>query len=114
MLEVRLLYKKLENYNKVLEQRTLHDIAMSLPNRNLFNDRLTHAIAVAKRHTWTLAVVFLDLDRFKCINDAHGHGVGDEVLNGVAKRLLRHVRDEDTVCRSGGDEFLYLMIDPAC
>jgi diguanylate cyclase (GGDEF)-like protein len=112
MLEVRLLYKKLENYNKVLEQRTLHDIATGLPNRNLFNDRLTHAIALAKRHTWTLAVMFLDLDRFKCINDAHGHAVGDEVLKGVAKRLLKRARDEDTVCRNGGDEFLYLMLDP--
>jgi two-component system cell cycle response regulator len=112
MLEVRLLYKKLENYNKVLEQRTLHDITTGLPNRNLFNDRLTHAIALAKRHTWTLAVMFLDLDRFKCINDAHGHAVGDEVLKGVAERLLQHARDEDTVCRNGGDEFLYLMMDP--
>jgi two-component system cell cycle response regulator len=112
MLEVRLLYKKLESYNKVLEQRTLHDITTGLPNRNLFNDRLTHAIALAKRHTWTLAVMFLDLDRFKCINDAHGHAVGDEVLKGVAKRLLQHARDEDTVCRNGGDEFLYLMMEP--
>jgi two-component system cell cycle response regulator len=112
MLEVRLLYKKLENYNKVLVQRTLHDTTTGLPNRNLFNDRLTHAIALAKRHTWTLAVMFLDLDRFKCINDTHGHGVGDEVLKAVAKRLLRHARDEDTVCRNGGDEFLYLMMNP--
>jgi diguanylate cyclase (GGDEF)-like protein len=112
MLEVRLLYKKLENYNKVLEQRTLHDIATGLPNRNLFNDRLTHAIALAKRHTWTLAVMFLDLDRFKCINDAHGHAVGDEVLKGVAIRLLEHARAEDTVCRNGGDEFLYLLMNP--
>jgi two-component system, cell cycle response regulator len=112
MLEVRLLYKKLENYNKVLEQRTLHDITTGLPNRNLFKDRLTHAIALAKRHSWTLAVMSLDLDRFKCINDAHGHAVGDEVLKEVAKRLLQHDRDEDTVCRNGGDEFLYLMMDP--
>jgi two-component system, cell cycle response regulator len=112
MLEVRLLYTKLENYNKVLEQRTLHDVVTGLPNRTLFNDRLKHAIALAKRHTWTLAVMFLDLERFKCINDAHGHAVGDEVLKGVAKRLLQHARDEDTVCRSGGDEFLYLLMNP--
>src|SRR5277367_3038269 len=64
MLEVRLLYKKLENYNKVLEQRMLHDSTTGLPNRELFNDRLAHAIALAKRHTWMLAVMFLDLDRF--------------------------------------------------
>jgi two-component system cell cycle response regulator len=112
MLEVRLLYKKLGNYNKLLEQRTLHDITTGLPNRNLFDDRLKHAIALAKRHTWTLAVMFLDLDRFKCINDAHGHAVGDVVLNEVAKRLLQHARDEDTVCRNGGDEFLYLLMNP--
>jgi diguanylate cyclase (GGDEF)-like protein len=112
MLEVRLLYKKLENYNKVLEQKTLHDSTTGLPNRELFDDRLTHAIALAKRHTWMLAVMFIDLDRFKCINDTHGHAVGDEVLKEVAKRLLRHARDEDTVCRNGGDEFLYLLMNP--
>jgi len=112
MLEVRLLYRKLENYNKVLVQRTLHDTTTGLPNRNLFNDRLMHAIALARRHTWTLAVMFLDLDRFKSINDTHGHAVGDEVLKGVAKRLLQHARDEDTVCRNGGDEFLYLLMNP--
>jgi two-component system cell cycle response regulator len=112
MLEVRLLYKKLENSNKVLEQRTLHDSTTGLPNRDLFDDRLTHAIALAKRHTWVLAVMFLDLDRFKCINDTHGHAVGDGVLKQVAKRLLQHTRDEDTVCRNGGDEFLYLLMNP--
>jgi two-component system cell cycle response regulator len=112
MLEVRLLYKKLENSNKVLEQRTLHDSTTGLPNRGLFDDRLAHAIALAKRHTWMLAVMFLDLDRFKCINDTHGHAVGDEVLKEVAKRLLQHTRDEDTVCRNGGDEFLYLLMNP--
>jgi two-component system cell cycle response regulator len=112
MLEVRLLYKKLENSNKELEQRTLHDSTTGLPNRDLFDDRLTHAIALAKRHTWMLAVMFLDLDRFKCINDTHGHAVGDGVLKEVAKRLLQHTRDEDTVCRNGGDEFLYLLMNP--
>jgi diguanylate cyclase (GGDEF)-like protein len=112
MLEVRLLYKKLENYNKVLEQRALHDSTTGLPNRDLFDDRLTHAIALAKRYTWMLAVMFLDLDRFKCINDTHGHAVGDGVLKEVAKRLLQHTRDEDTVCRNGGDEFLYLLMNP--
>jgi diguanylate cyclase (GGDEF)-like protein len=109
---VRLLYKKLENYNKVLEQRALHDSTTGLPNRDLFDDRLTHAIALAKRHTWMLAVMFLDLDRFKYVNDTHGHAVGDGVLKEVAKRLLLHARDEDTVCRNGGDEFLYLLMNP--
>jgi two-component system cell cycle response regulator len=112
MLEVRLLYKKLGDYNELLKHRTLHDSTTGLPNRDLFDDRLTHAIALAKRHTWMLAVMFLDLDRFKCVNDTYGHAVGDEVLKEVAKRLLQHTRDEDTVCRNGGDEFLYLLINP--
>jgi two-component system cell cycle response regulator len=112
MLEVRLLYKKLENYNMVLVQRTLHDTTTGLPNRTLFNDRLMQAIALATRHTWTLAVMFLDLDRFKRINDTHGHAVGDGVLKEVAKRLSQHARAEDTVCRNGGDEFLYLLMNP--
>jgi two-component system cell cycle response regulator len=112
MIEVRLLYKELENTNRVLEHKALHDSTTGLPNRDLFNDRLTHAIALAKRHAWTLAVMFLDLDRFKYINDTHGHAAGDGVLKAVAKRLLAHARDEDTVCRNGGDEFLYLLINP--
>jgi diguanylate cyclase (GGDEF)-like protein len=112
MLEVRLLYTKVENYNKVLEQMALHDSMTGLPNRDLFGDRLVHAIALAKRHGWTLAVMFLDLDSFKLINDTHGHAAGDWVLKEVAKRLLQHSRDEDTVCRIGGDEFLYLLMNP--
>jgi two-component system, cell cycle response regulator len=112
MLEVRLLHKKLEKYTKELEQRALHDSMTGLPNRELFNDRLAHAIALATRHAWTLAVMFLDLDRFKSINDTHGHAVGDGVLRAVAKRLLQHARDEDTVCRNGGDEFLYVLMNP--
>jgi two-component system, cell cycle response regulator len=112
MLEVRLLYKRLENYSRVLEQKTLHDSTTGLANRNLFDDRLSQAIALAKRHAWMLAVMFIDLDRFKCINDTHGHAVGDVVLKEVARRLSQHARDEDTVCRSGGDEFLYLVMNP--
>jgi two-component system, cell cycle response regulator len=112
MLEVRLLYKKLEKYTRELERKALYDSMTGLPNRDLFDDRLVHAIALASRHAWTLAVMFLDLDRFKCINDTHGHAVGDEVLKEVAKRLLQHARDEDTVCRNGGDEFLYVLMNP--
>jgi len=93
--------------------RALHDQKTGLPNRTLFDDRLAQAIAGAERHGWMLAVMFLDLDRFKRINDTHGHAAGDTVLKGVAQRLLRHARDEDTVCRNGGDEFLYLLINPA-
>jgi len=91
--------------------RALHDSLTRLPNRELFDDRLTQAIWLAGRHDWTLAVMFLDIDQFKSINDAHGHAAGDAVLKTVADRLLRHVRTEDTVCRNGGDEFLYLSIN---
>lgn len=94
------------------KQRTLHDSATGIPNRELFNDRLEQAIALAKRCEWVLAVMFIDLDRFKSINDTHGHVVGDQVLQVVAKRLNEQVRGEDTVCRYGGDEFLYLLVNP--
>lgn len=94
------------------KQRTLHDSATGIPNRGLFNDRLEQAIALAKRCEWVLAVMFIDLDRFKPINDTYGHVVGDQVLQVVAKRLNEQVRGEDTVCRYGGDEFLYLLVNP--
>ena len=93
-------------------RRALHDSMTGLPNRDLFDDRLSHAISIARRHDWTLAVMFLDLDGFKKINDTHGHAAGDAVLKEVARRLSRHSRDEDTVCRNGGDEFLYLLVNP--
>ena len=90
----------------------LHDAATGLPNRNLFDDRLAQAIALAERNHWALAVMFLDLNRFKRINADHGHAAGDFVLKEVAYRLLQNARDEDTVCRNGGDEFLYLLVNP--
>ncbi len=96
----------------IASQLAMHDRKTGLPNRTLFDDRLAQAIAGAERHGWTLAVMFLDLDRFKLVNDTHGHAAGDTVLKVVAQRLLRHARDEDTVCRNGGDEFLYLLINP--
>lgn len=92
--------------------RSLHDPLTDLPNRTLFDDRLEHGIAIAQRHGWTLAVMFFDLDRFKSINDVHGHATGDIALKAVADRLSKHARDEDTVCRNGGDEFLYLLMNP--
>ncbi|MGZ8258954.1 MAG: diguanylate cyclase domain-containing protein [Caldimonas sp.] len=92
--------------------QALHDSTTGLPNRDLFDTRLEQGISTAKRHGWTLAVLFLDLDRFKSINNTYGHSAGDAVLKEVAHRLRRHARDEDTVCRNGGDEFLYLLVDP--
>ena len=86
-----------------------HDPLTSLPNRVLFNDRLEHGLAQAKRHGWTIAVMFVDLDAFKAINDTYGHEVGDKVLKTIASRLQKMTREDDTVSRHGGDEFLYLL-----
>jgi diguanylate cyclase (GGDEF)-like protein len=92
--------------------KAMHDVRTGLPNRALFDDRLTQALASAERHSHSLAVMFFDLNRFKTINDTHGHSAGDAALKAVAERLMRHARQEDAVCRNGGDEFLYLLINP--
>jgi diguanylate cyclase (GGDEF)-like protein len=86
----------------------LHDLLTGLPNRALFKDRLHIAIAESKRSGLTLAVMFLDLDDFKGVNDTYGHATGDRVLQIVGRRLKAHTRENDTVSRHGGDEFLYL------
>ncbi|MFC7516694.1 putative bifunctional diguanylate cyclase/phosphodiesterase [Herbaspirillum sp. GCM10030257] len=90
-----------------------HDYLTGLPNRLLLNDRLTQAISYAKRYTTQLAVLFLDLDNFKHINDSLGHAVGDKLLESVASRLVSQVRHSDTVSRLGGDEFVVLVLDDA-
>ncbi len=86
-----------------------HDSLTDLPNRMLLNDRLTEAIALSSRHERKLAVLFLDLDRFKHINDSLGHIVGDRLLQSVGRRLFTCVRSSDTVSRQGGDEFVVLL-----
>lgn len=86
-----------------------HDALTSLPNRLLFNDRLNMAMAHAQRQNQGLAVLFLDLDHFKTINDSLGHAVGDSLLQAVAGRLSGVLRDEDTAARIGGDEFMILL-----
>jgi diguanylate cyclase (GGDEF)-like protein/PAS domain S-box-containing protein len=86
-----------------------HDSLTGLPNRVLFNDRLMQAISLAVRQDKQLAVMFVDLDQFKKINDSLGHGVGDKLLQSVAERLLNSIRRTDTVSRHGGDEFVVLL-----
>ncbi len=86
-----------------------HDFLTELPNRMLLNDRLAQAIASAQRHRSSLAVLFLDVDHFKHINDSLGHGVGDQLLRSIAQRLVACVRNSDTVSRHGGDEFVVLL-----
>ena len=86
-----------------------HDFLTGLPNRFLLTDRLGQAIALARRHVGQVAVLFLDLDGFKHINDSLGHLIGDKLLQSVARRLQAHVRTPDTVSRQGGDEFVLLL-----
>ncbi len=97
---------------KLAQQMTYaaeHDFLTGLPNRMLFNDRVNQAIASALRHGKLVAVLFLDLDEFKQVNDFMGHSVGDKLLQSVAGRLLGCVRASDTVSRQGGDEFVVLL-----
>lgn len=91
------------------EQLAFHDSLTGLPNRLLFNDRLTMALSQARRHQRRLAILFMDLDHFKVINDSLGHAAGDDVLRLVTDRLRTCIREEDTLARFGGDEFILLV-----
>jgi diguanylate cyclase (GGDEF)-like protein/PAS domain S-box-containing protein len=92
-----------------LRQLANYDLLTGLPNRTLFQDRLQHAIAHAHRETQQVAILFLDLDRFKQINDSLGHDVGDLLLQSVSKRIHNQIREDDTLARIGGDEFVLIL-----
>jgi len=94
-----------------LARQAFRDSLTSLPNRSLFMDRLAHALTRTERRGEQLAILFLDLDRFKVVNDSLGHGVGDQLLIGVSQRLASCLRPEDTIARLGGDEFAILIED---
>jgi diguanylate cyclase (GGDEF)-like protein len=108
-LEARTLVEQVENAKTQLDHLAHHDVLTGLPNRILLQDRLAQAIELASRQHTALAVLFLDLDRFKHINDSLGHVVGDKLLQSVARRLLACVRHSDTASRQGGDEFVVLL-----
>ena len=109
MLEVRLLHEAARNYSKMLEALALNDPLTGLANRRLLADRMSVALVHARRNKSAMAVVYMDLDGFKQINDTLGHGAGDVLLKMVAGRLVEAVREEDTVARLGGDEFIIAL-----
>ncbi|MDP3033080.1 MAG: diguanylate cyclase [Rhodocyclaceae bacterium] len=94
-----------------IRQLAYYDTLTGLPNRRLLHDRLSHALAQARRHHRALAIMFLDLDRFKQINDTLGHAFGDEVLKQIGQRVSACVRHDDTVARTGGDEFIVVLTE---
>jgi diguanylate cyclase (GGDEF)-like protein len=92
-----------------MSHQAQHDFLTGLPNRLLLTDRLTQAIALSRRHGNKVALLFLDLDLFKRVNDSLGHVMGDKLLQSVAQRLTACVCTSDSVCRLGGDEFVVLL-----
>jgi two-component system cell cycle response regulator len=109
LLEVRLLHEAARNHGKMLESLALIDQLTGLANRRLLTDRMSVALVHARRNKSAMAVVYLDLDGFKQINDTLGHSAGDVLLKMVAGRLVATVREEDTVARLGGDEFIIAL-----
>jgi len=107
--QVRGLIDELEHKHEALRQLALHDALTGLPNRTLLRELFGSAAAQARRDGATIALLFVDLDQFKAVNDSHGHAVGDALLQAVGQRLREVLRAADTLCRLGGDEFLVLM-----
>ena len=99
----------LENKNRVIEYMAYHDFLTDLPNRRMFNDQLVQMMNQSKNLNQTFGLLFLDLDRFKYVNDSLGHIIGDKLLQEVAKRIACNIRSGDFVARVGGDEFNILL-----
>jgi diguanylate cyclase (GGDEF)-like protein len=110
VITIGLLVLTLEELSAINELDALHDSLTGLPNRRLFTDRLKHALTRARRNKSRLILVYIDLNRFKLVNDMWGHDAGDFLLREVASRLRSVTRETDTLCRSGGDEF-YLLVE---
>lgn len=109
MVEVRLLHESVRSHNRTLETLALQDPLTGLANRRFLAERMRIALARGRVHTSAMAVVYVDLDGFKQVNDSLGHAAGDALLRMVAGRLVEAVRDEDTVARLGGDEFMIVL-----
>ncbi|WP_374594081.1 putative bifunctional diguanylate cyclase/phosphodiesterase [Aquabacterium sp.] len=105
------LFGRLEQQKQQLESLAMYDQLTQLPNRGLFTELCRSALQSAQRDGTRLALLFIDLDRFKTINDSMGHSVGDQLLQAMARRLRDVLRESDVVCRLGGDEFLVLLRD---
>ncbi|MES2355700.1 MAG: EAL domain-containing protein [Pseudomonadota bacterium] len=101
----------LQEAREELKRQASYDVLTGLPNRNLLMDRLSHALALARRSNYSVAVVFIDLDQFKFINDSLGHQSGDKLLTTIAERLKSCLRKSDTIARLSGDEFVLALSD---
>ncbi len=108
-VQLQIATEEIEKSKAEMTHLANHDFLTDLPNRTQLFDRIAQAIALAKRHHAKLAVLFLDLDRFKTVNDTLGHAIGDQLLQSVAHRLQSAIRSSDTVSRQGGDEFVLLL-----
>lgn len=106
---ISMLIEKLDEQKKVLKHRTLHDVLTGLPNRALLHDRLNQLVALSDRQPIPFAICFIDLNRFKDVNDTLGHHVGDELLLEISRRLQLNLRKSDTIARLGGDEFALIL-----
>ena len=108
---IQQLFGELERKHAQLRKMAMYDHLTGLPNRTLFRELFQHEAAQARRNGTSMALLFIDLDRFKTINDAMGHAAGDELLLGTSQRLITTLRQSDALCRLSGDEFLVLMPD---